>query len=109
MGLDATVRVVGVLSDPEHEQKMKDVLDACEKAGISPPEEVETFFEEREEEGLKFDETTISGVFHTVTKEFNEEEGRATEVGSEYEFGWLELDTAKLPPTIRKLRIFISY
>ncbi len=76
-------------------QRMKAVYDACEAAGITPPDEVSDFFEwgRPDPEGVEVDIERTDSV---------------QEWSDEYRSGF-QVDVSKLPPGVTVVRVYNSY
>jgi hypothetical protein len=99
--------VIGIKPPDEKWKQMKAIWDACEGAGIQPPEEVEDFFgdEKPDNKGVKI---TLGACY-----ELGRDEGKQNQYGASYYDGdmeeGIEIEVAKLPPDIKILRFYNSY
>jgi len=91
-----STHVVGFKPPDDKWKKMKAVYDACQKAGINPPEEVFNFFggsSEPDDQGV---EVAIQKL--PCTKKFSSESKQG-----------FEIDLKKLPPDVTVIRFYNSY
>lgn len=93
-----STHVVAFKPPNEKWRKMKEVWDACEKAGVQSPLEVTKFFEHDapDEAGVRIDQ-------HELTRC-----GAVKEWGESSREGF-EIDVSKLPPDVTVIRFYNSY
>lgn len=89
--MSVSLVVIGFVPPDEKWKEMKAVFDACEKAKIAIPEEVEEFFnyEAPDERGI-------------------EKEILKTEWKNEYAQGY-EIELSKIPKNVKFIRAYLSY
>ena len=90
-----STHVVGFRPPDEKFQKMKAVWEACEKAGVRPPREVDDFFK-----GERPDE---NGVVVPIERSIC-----VREYKSDSEEGF-EVDVTKLPPDVKIVRFYNAW
>lgn len=93
-----STHVVGFKPPDDKWRKMKAAYEACQMAGIDPPEEVEDFFdgEPPDDNGVEIDESALA------------ESGALREWKDEYREGF-EIDVPKLPPDVTVVRFYNSW
>jgi len=90
------IHVIGFQNSDEKFQQMKDVWDACEKAGVKPPTEVSEFFD-YEAPGVRGRPVAIEGT--PCCRKWNEEEMQ----------DGFEVDVTKLPEGVTVIRFYNTY
>ena len=86
--------VVGFREPDERWEEMARIWDACEKADVAAPPEVDAFFGGESPEGRPGAEIQLGGA--------------AKNWGNEHESG-IEVDVRKLPPDLHIIRFINSY
>ena len=91
--------VIGIKTPDEHWQRMRDIWDACQAAGVQVPEEVERFFnyEPPDEKGIL---VKLAFPRHPCLREWSNAKKNAQ--------GY-EIDLTKLPSDIKTLRFYVSW
>lgn len=94
--MSVSMYVEGIREPDDRWRQMKAVYDACISAGIGPPEEVQTFFNDEapDDAGIKI---PLSWGGDQITHGWVSDNAEG-----------LELDVADLPPQITKLRFYLS-
>ena len=93
--------VIGFVPADDEWKRKKKAWDACKAAGVDPPGELETFFDERYaippgDDGMTFSESKLMAC------------GAVVEWTGDAADGW-ELIVAKLPKGVKRVRFYNSY
>lgn len=93
--MSMSTHIKGFRPPDEQWKKMKEVWDACDRAGVDPPEEVSDFFNDEapDSTGVEIELENYEGV-----KPYN----------GEMEEGF-QVDISKLPKDIKYIRFYNSY
>ncbi len=96
MGMSTSVK--GFKPPDDKWKKMKEVYDACAKAGVPEPSEVSKFF--------GYDKPDPAGV--TVEEDALIKCGAVKEYSADMQDGY-EIDVKRLPPDVTIIRVYNSY
>lgn len=105
--MSTSIHIVGIKQADEKWKLMKNIYEACEKADVNLPDEVDEYFQGEipDEAGVRVE---IEPSYDTRDDNYEPNEFGVAHYKGDYSRGF-EVDITKLPKDVTKLRFYNSY